>query len=291
MPTPPTHAVRCLHEQPLQFTRWLEAEATTSGLRVCSVRQSDANDDESPPERACIGVTEAGGVVMARDTPMSPMMDGGTALAIDGHAFACANDGHCQPLGPQLAAVVGDLQDARVSDDGALVSSDSAKGAWNVAADRHLDFETPPTVSEPYAGGRFDFLGDMVEGSWTPCAGPCTESRIFKRDGTIIADDVTTSTGVLALPGDRLAVMRDGLAIYDAKRAVLAQTIAVVPRGFERVIAQLPGGEGEDSDPMVGLADGRLAVVTRSKTALAIAFVNIERGVVERRVDVAVCTP
>jgi len=131
----------------------------------------------------------------------------------------------------------------------------------------------------------------VVSPSACAAASPDSSSvrRIFRRDGAIIVGSIKDAVGVLARPGERLAVMQDDLAIYDTRRATLVRRIDVVPPELPRAYGESPQGGETMADPLVWLGDDRVAIVVRSKQALEVAVVSLDAGVVTRRVHIPIC--
>lgn len=286
--------VTCLDEpRPAPYWRWLHAALVGDLLKVCTAHGDDV--DQQAVRLACVGLRWSSGTLIAVSSSASPnRAPHGTFAVKDGMHVACAADGTCRALGTQAARYVGDPQSVSVSADGALVvlHGGGTAAVWDVAGDRGLDLFPPSGHIDPnYLGTvTYEFLDGAVVGSWTPCAGPCTVYRIFRRDGEVIADDVDDSHGFLGLPGSRIAVFRDQLEIYDARQATLLRSIGVVPAGFARIASRAPA-DGEVPDPLVLLPDGRVAVVIRSEAAIEVVIASAIGGTVTRRIRIPICTP
>lgn len=286
---PPASAACLAEQQPAGYWGWLDASLAGQVLRVCTIRIGD--DEHARRHVACVGVEPDGTMVAVPADPPTTAARHAALVIRDGTPWACGADGTCQALGARAAAVAQDAAHVAVSDDGTLVTSAWHKTVWEVARDRPLDrFAAPDIVDPSYRGtAAYDLLGDMVVGAWTPCAGPCTVRRIFRRDGAVIVDGIEDAVGVLALPGDRLAVMQDDLAIYDTRRAALVRRIDVLPPDFPRAYGESPQGGGAVADPLVWLGDGRVATVVRSKRALEVAIASLDASDVTRRVHIPIC--
>jgi hypothetical protein len=287
---PPASAACLAEQQPAGYWGWLDASLAGQVLRVCTIRID--SDEHASRHVACVGVEPDGATVaVPADPPPTTAARHGTLVMRAGMPSACGVDGRCHALGTRAAAAVQDPAHVDVSDDGTLVTSAWHKAVWEVARDRPLDrFAAPDDVDPSYRGtASYDFLGPLVVGAWTPCAGPCTVRRIFRRDGAVIVDRIEDTVGVLALPGEQLAVMQDDLAIHDTRRAALVRRIDVLPPDFPRAYGESPRGGEAMADPLVWLGDGRVAVVVRSKRALEVAIVSLDAGVVTLRVHIPIC--
>lgn len=287
---PPASAACLAEQQPAGYWGWLDASLAGQLLRVCTIRIDD--NEHARRHVACVGVEPDGATVaMPANPPPTTAARHGALVMRAGTPSACGVDGRCHALGTRAAAVVHDAAHVDVSDDGTFVTSEWHAAVWEVARDRPLDrFVAPASVDPSYLGtAYYDFLGALVVGAWTPCAGPCTVRRIFRRDGAIIVDSIEDTVGVLELPGERLAVMNDDLAIYDTRRATLVRRIDVLPPDFPRAYGESPQGGEAMADPLIWLGDGRVAIVVRSKRALEVAIASLDAGVVTRRVHIPIC--
>jgi hypothetical protein len=286
---------------PVPWSRWLEAGIDDRILQICVV-EFDGEWESGTRHDVCVGVDlSSGATVRIANKELTPRSEPkGSFVTRAGKPSVCAQDGTCRDAGKRLAralrAPTGDdaVNAVRISADGALAvtrNQSTLATIWNVAGDRPLRRFAPPDMESTYRDYVFyTFLGDLIVGEWAPCAGPCYVHRIYRRDGKVVVGRVDTKTGVLRLRDGRLAVMRDTLEIYDPKRARRVGIIdGVVPPELERIGGQLPGGDGDTSDPLVLLDDGSVAVVFRSDRVIEVAVVDVDRGRVTRRFHVPVC--
>lgn len=268
---------------PVANASWLEAERAGSILRVCSVQvvysEHDNGDEAHRDKRlACIGVVPDTGALVRQPDQLSASHDDDRGYLESNRACSAAHV--CRPIGPQLAADLG--EHASVSGDGALVGTE--QGAWDVATDRELAL-APPGDMDSSAHVSFGFRGQLIVGGWTPCAGPCTVTRVFRRDGTVIGGDLDMTGDFVALDRDRIATFDGGeLDVYDVRQAKRVLTM-VLP-------GATPGQSIEGVDmppPLVALPGDRVASAWNDGDATAIAIIDLARGGAARSIRVPSC--
>lgn len=273
----------------------LRASVSNGGVDMCLNEPSD-----NPTRHSCFRLELASGA-FSKIPPLPPVSseyrEPAHALALhDGKPSACSAQGACRAAGKQLQRALAAVQkdDSMVmvstSDDGALVAFKDQ--VWNVASDRRLALALPvPRDFRNTAG--FSFLDNgLILGSWTPCAGPCTMQRLFRRDGKILIDKFSAYNDVIALPGARFALFRSGadpevaspggvdrLEVHDIKTAKL---VRVVP--FAGYVHQSNDDAGfVVRSPIVALPDGALAIANGDDQGIELVAIELERGTVVRR--------
>jgi len=160
---------------------------------------------------------------------------------------------------------------------------------WEVPGDRRLAFE-PPADVDATSYAEYRFLAQAVIVGWTPCAGPCTVWRAFRRDGKLIVNDIDDTVALLGMGAHRLATFGEKLEVYDVDSAKLVHSIAVLPTDFVRAQSGEAGGEGQ-ADPLLELANGDLVVVAHGVASLEVVIANPDSGAVKRRVTIPKCDP